>query len=229
MGGAAAEGDVMRRRRQPEFTIEYRPLPPKKPRPQKTPPHERGVLPKRPSRGSHEEPQDAPRPIDFAAAVARLEGALARGKALHPEAPAEYVQGADIPRSNGNIRTSDISKPRPLADAQAEAYAMVSYRVRVGPSSAPTTINTRERQMSEVADKILARAFDELVDAGLDSILAATAMARTGLREMPHAACCATCLNAALRAVGEQLDALIDDVIEEARANAAVPVEVMVH
>jgi hypothetical protein len=81
----------------------------------------------------------------------------------------------------------------------------------------------------EAANEILSRALDELADAGLDPILAATAMARTGLASMPHVACCASCLNAALRAVGEQLDALIDEVIEEARANAAVPVEVRVH
>jgi hypothetical protein len=81
----------------------------------------------------------------------------------------------------------------------------------------------------EAAEAILHRAFDELIDAGLDPILAATAMARTGLREMPAAACCVTCLNAALRAVGEQLDAMIDDVLEEARANAAEAVEMRVH
>jgi hypothetical protein len=82
---------------------------------------------------------------------------------------------------------------------------------------------------NEVAEAILSRAFDELVDGGIDPIVVAVEMARTGLASMPDAACCATRLNAALRAVGEQLDAQIDELLEEARANAAVPVEMRVH
>jgi hypothetical protein len=81
----------------------------------------------------------------------------------------------------------------------------------------------------EVADEILTRAFDELVDAGLDPLVVAIEMARTGLASMPDAACCATCLNSALRAGGEQLDAQIDDLIAEARANAAEADETRVH
>jgi hypothetical protein len=107
-----------RRRTPPVFTVEFRELPPKKPRPSLRPAREVRYLTGTAPRGSHEEPQDAAHPIDFAAAVARLEGALARGEAPRPETPAEYVRGSDIqPRSNVKVRTSDLEKPRPLAGA----------------------------------------------------------------------------------------------------------------
>jgi hypothetical protein len=131
-----------RRRTPPVFEIERRTLPPKQPRPslRKTPSHEEGVS-KRPKRGaheeprfrphpsprparevrcrkgtaprgSHEEPQDAPRPIDFAAAVAQLEGALARG-----EAPRLATsRDCRIDPTNATS-TTHLSKPRPLAGA----------------------------------------------------------------------------------------------------------------
>jgi hypothetical protein len=77
---------------------------------------------------------------------------------------------------------------------------------------------------NEVADEILHRALAELVDAGLDPLAAASVMAETALREMPHVACCGPCLAAALRAVGEQLDAQTDELLEAVAAEAQ-PVE----
>jgi hypothetical protein len=81
---------------------------------------------------------------------------------------------------------------------------------------------------NEVAEAILHRAFDELIDAGLDPLAAVSVMARTALREMPRVACCGPCLAAALRAVGEQLDAQTDELLEAVAADAQ-PVEVRVH
>jgi hypothetical protein len=81
----------------------------------------------------------------------------------------------------------------------------------------------------KVAHAALARAFDELVDAGLDPIVVAVEMARTALASLPDAACCRTCLVRALGAIGEELDAQQHALLEEARGEAAEAVEVRVH